>query len=239
MKKDYYVILGNKMKAIVIAISLIVLLLIYQYIPLIIFPFLRNSINSWNRLARVIYLFIMNIMFMAFLIYIYRKDLKKDFKDLKKNFFKILLTAIQYWIIGIVFMMISNMIISLFNNSGISENEKSIRELMGKAPLFMLFQVSIYAPLTEELIFRKSIRDAIKNKFVYVLMSGLIFGGMHVLNMDTVKLVDLLYIIPYGSLGFFFAALYNKTDNIYSSMLVHSIHNTITFILIIISKSVL
>ena len=239
MKKDYTLIIENKIKAILIAIGLIILLLFYQYIPLLFLSSLGFKFNKLNQLYKIIYLFIINIIFIIFLIYLYRKDLKNDFNNLKKKFFKILGISIIYWLIGLLFMYISNLIIAVFNNGGISSNEEAIRELIKRAPVYMLFQVGIYAPFTEEIIFRKSIRDAISNKYLYIVISGLIFGSMHVLNMGSVSLNDLLYIISYGSLGSVFAALYVKTDNIYSSMLVHAIHNTITFILLIIYMSVI
>jgi len=88
----------------------------------------------------------------------------------------------------------------------------------------------IYAPLTEELIFRKSIRDVIKNKWLYIIISGLIFGGLHVVSSID-SLIDLIYLIPYCSLGFVFASLYIKTNNIYSTIVAHSFHNTLALLL--------
>jgi len=47
-------------------------------------------------------------------------------------------------------------------------------------------------------------------------------------------LIDLVYIVPYGALGFAFALSYDKTKTIYSSIAMHMIHNTIAFILLIL-----
>ena len=87
-----------------------------------------------------------------------------------------------------------------------------------------------YTKLTEELIFRKSIRDISKNKWFYVITSGFVFGGLHVLSSIT-SVVDLLYLIPYCSLGFAFALLYTRTNNIFSSMTIHAFHNGLALIL--------
>ena len=62
------------------------------------------------------------------------------------------------------------------------------------------------------------------NKFIYVLLSGFIFGGLHAISSIT-TLLDLVYLIPYCSLGFIFAYLYTKTDNIFSTIIAHSFHN--------------
>ena len=108
----------------------------------------------------------------------------------------------------------------------------------------MIFSVSIYAPFTEELIFRHGIKDCFngssKSKFIrylYIFTSGFIFAGMHIFGQATGAL-DYLYIIPYMSLGVSFAALYSKTDNICSSISMHALHNTVTVILYFMSGGI-
>ena len=91
----------------------------------------------------------------------------------------------------------------------------------------MIFCTCIYAPVCEELAFRKSIRDVINNKYLYVLASGLIFGLLHVIGFISTPL-DLLYLIPYSSLGIVFALLYYRTNNIFSSITIHAMHNALS-----------
>ena len=52
---------------------------------------------------------------------------------------------------------------------------------------------------------------------------------------DKIPYRDFLYIIPYGALGAAFAYINVKTDNVYSSILVHFVHNSILTIFSIIS----
>ena len=102
----------------------------------------------------------------------------------------------------------------------------------------MIFDVSVYAPFVEELTFRKSIRDVINNKWCYVLASGLLFGLLHIIGyIDSVS--DLIYLIPYGSLGVCFALLYYKTNNIFSTIIVHSLHNSIAIFLYLVMGGVI
>ena len=127
-------------------------------------------------------------------------------------------------------MVISNGIISVITNGSLAGNEESVRELIDKFPIYMAFQVMLYAPITEEMIFRKAIKKSIDNKWLYILISGFIFGGLHVIgNVETS--LDWLYLIPYCSLGFIFAMLYNRTNNIFSTITAHSFHNTLALIL--------
>ena len=93
----------------------------------------------------------------------------------------------------------------------------------------MLYQTVFYAPLSEELIFRRSFKDVFKNKYIYVLISGLVFGGMHVISSAS-SMSDFLYIIPYSALGIAFALLYYDTDNIFTTISMHSLHNLLSII---------
>jgi membrane protease YdiL (CAAX protease family) len=74
--------------------------------------------------------------------------------------------------------------------------------------------------------------DSIKNspKWVFIITSGIVFGLLHVITSFD-YLYDLLYIIPYSSLGIAFALIYYRTNNVFSSIFVHALHNTILVIL--------
>ncbi len=134
-------------------------------------------------------------------------------------------------------MYLSNSIILSFTNA-IAQNEAAVRESVKVLPLYMAFQTMIYAPITEEIIFRKSIKDIINNKYLYATISGLFFGAMHIL-LSMNKPIELLFIIPYGIVGFMFALTYYETDNIFSTITTHSIHNGFTLLLYFISESLI
>lgn len=217
------------------SIGLILLMLIYNVIPLIILSLFNINYSNLSTIGKTIYLFICDIIFMLFLFFIYKKEIIGNFKSFfNKKIKQNIDLSIKYWLVGLLVMIVSNIIISTLNG-GIAGNEESVRELINKMPLYMIFQVVIYAPFTEEIIFRRSIKDTTDNKYIYILASGLIFGGMHVLSNIT-TLFDLLYLIPYGALGIAFASLYNKTNNIFSSITMHSLHNTLTLILYFMGK---
>lgn len=217
--------------------GLILLLLVYQYIPLFILMLFGINYNSFNSTPKIIYLFITSLLFMFFLYYIYRDELKDNYKTFIKKPDSFIKTAFKYWLVGLGIMIISNFIINIINGGGIAANEKAVRELLDKYPIYMFFQIAFYAPFTEEIIFRKSIKDVFTNSYLYILMSGLIFGGLHVINGIGSDISNLLYIISYGALGATFAALYNKTNNIFSTIFIHSFHNVLTFLLLLVFGS--
>lgn len=193
------------------------------------------DIKNFSDYGIILYSFICNIAFLIIIVISYYKTLKKDFKPFFNNFLNNFEEAFKYYIIGLGIMIVSNLIISLGLNGGVGENEETVRSFIDVAPFLMFLEVSIYAPIAEELLFRKSIREVVNNKWLYIFISGFIFGALHVTSITS--LFDLLYLIPYCSLGFAFAFIYAKTDNIYSTISIHAMHNTITILLYFLGAS--
>ena len=100
----------------------------------------------------------------------------------------------------------------------------------------MTISTVIYAPFVEELLFRKCIRKIIKGndkytKIIYILISSIIFGLLHVITLDA-SFNDILMGIPYMVVGLSLGYIYIKTDdNLFGTMQFHLMHNTILLIL--------
>lgn len=206
---------------------LLLLLLTFKSIFISFFP------SNLNNILKVIIFLISDLIVIGILLIVYRKTLIKDFKSYFKDFLNNFEQSFKYYIIGLAIMIISNLIIVVLINNQIASNEESVRSLIDIVPLYMIFSVSIYAPITEELIFRKGIREIFNNKYLYIISSGIIFASMH-LASENLSLNTLLYIIPYSSLGITFAYTYYKTNNIFSTIMLHSFHNTMAIILYLI-----
>ena len=168
------------------------------------------------------------------LILLYKKTLVDDFKDFKTNISNYLEIGIKYWLIGLFIMMISNIIISTFFKLDAASNEQSVRYLLKTSPIIAFFLTSINAPIIEELIFRKAFFDIFKKKWAFILTSGIVFGSLHVL-LSLHSPLELLYIIPYCSLGISFSYMYFETKNIYVPITIHAFHNAVLSIISIIS----
>ena len=223
----------NKITPVIVFILLLLGMAVFPYIPLIIF---RIDIDNFSNGMKILYEFICDIGFMITIYTLYHKRINEDFKKYFKHFKKNFEISFKYYFMGYIFMFISNVLISSIVPNATAGNEDIVRNMINMYPLYMLFSVSIYAPFIEELIFRKSIKDAVLfkdnkiMKYIYIIISGLIFAGLHVLGVSN-NMIDYLYIIPYLSLGITFALLYYKTDNIFSSIMMHSLHNTVAIIL--------
>jgi membrane protease YdiL (CAAX protease family) len=205
----------------------------FQLIPIYLFhishstPSINVLLSAFSSCILVIILFL-----------IYRKDLKKEWKIFKEAPGEIMNTTFGYWFIGMIIMLISNtIIISLTGSSG-AQNEKLVQSMIKSLPVIMLINAGLFAPFNEELVFRKSLHKIFKNKWLYITLSGAIFGFLHVVGTYSTP-TDLLYIIPYGALGFMFALSYHETKTIFSTIFMHAIHNTVLIGLSILINFVL
>lgn len=148
--------------------------------------------------------------------------LKEKWFDFTKNFKKYMKISLKNWFAGFIIMIISNIIISYFVHN-VGQNEQSVQELIKKLPIVALILTTICAPIVEEMIFRKYLQNCVNKKWLYMILSGCIFGIIHT-SIET-NILELLLIIPYGALGFMFAKTVSETDNIYPTIMVHMLHN--------------
>lgn len=205
------------------AMALYFLLPYLEGVPFIIMGVDTTTLPIW---VKVFYLTMYSVLTASLIMIIYNKKLSKDFKDMKKNSIKYFNKYIKYWLIGLFIMMVSNLFINLIVTNDIPSNEQVIRETFNISPLYIFFSAVIYAPIVEELIFRQSIKNIFHNKWLFIIISGLLFGSMHVFG-DFKNITDLLYIIPYSTPGIIFAYMLEDSDNICVPMSFHFIHNGI------------
>lgn len=217
-------------------IKLIIIFILYyfsrflQYIPILLFSINPKDLSGNERILLSLF---SSLCLLVLLLIIYRKDLKKDAQNLKKQFSKIFDSSLKYYLLGIFGMIASNLIITLLLKGNGATNEKIVQNMISASPYLMLINAGIIGPIIEELVFRKPYKDAFKTKWLFILTSGIIFGAMHVITSAT-TLVEYLYMIPYACLGLSFAYMDQKEDNIFPSIMMHILHNTILIILSIL-----
>lgn len=180
-----------------------------------------------------------DITFGAMLIIFYRKTIAKDFKEFIHKFGEISDIAIKYWVIGLAIMATSNILIAKFTSLEMATNQESVNNIITSSPILALIITTFCAPFIEELVFRKSFKDAVPSKWPFILTSGIVFGAIHVISTLSTSLLGLLYLIPYCSLGICFGIIYYKTDNIFSTIFIHMIHNGALVLLYILSKGLI
>ncbi|MBR5370452.1 MAG: CPBP family intramembrane metalloprotease [Bacilli bacterium] len=222
--------LNNKIKYIIkgIIVFFIFYLSVYlQYIPIKLFNI--NSTNITYEIRILLSTFSSISTFIIFFI-IYRKDIKKYFKDFIKNKEEYMDIGIRCWIIGLLIMFASNIVLNMILKAGGANNEKAIQTMIKSLPLIMILDAGIIAPFNEEIVFRKTIKDVFNNKWIGIVISFILFGGAHIINSSN-TILDYLYIIPYGALGAAFAYSYYKTNNLFTSITLHMMHNIILILI--------
>ncbi len=197
-------------------------------VPILVGGILRNFTSNYYVLE-----ISSNVILILLLFSLYFKDLKREAKIYFSKFSENFSKSFKYYVVGIIAMIIFNLLISFIVKKGISNNENLVREMLFDNPIFTMLSIIIVAPLSEELIFRKSLQPIIKNKWIYATICGLLFGGAHLLTGEFV-LTDLLYLLPYGSLGFAFALMDYESKSTWSSIIIHALHNGATGVLLLI-----
>lgn len=201
--------------------------LTYTY-PTEIMKFLGINIYSMPLTYKSILLAVYEACILIIVVYAYKNELKQSIKKFNLNHY------IKYWYLLLILMLISNNIVTIFTTNEVATNQEIIIDTLKRAPIYILVTTIFIAPFLEEMIFRFCIKKIIpKPSIIYILVSGVLFGSMHVI-LTLEHLSDLLFIIPYSIPGIIFAYLYDKTDNILIPMSIHFIHNGVLMLLQII-----
>ena len=212
--------------------ALLWILLLCFYIAInIIFGSVIESLNIKNEyLLNGIYI-LSEIIITSFLIYLYRNDFKGKYKELKADGGnKKVISSIKIWLIGLFFMVVFNIILS-YVIGDMATNEINNRNILNDMSFYAITTMIILTPICEEIIFRLSPFKMFNNKYIYVVFSGLMFGFAHVLLSSGVQV---LYILPYASLGLAFSYIYKKEENILCTILTHSLHNLMCILIIVL-----
>lgn len=213
------------------------LLCLACFIGLFIFSGLFNRILKpfiGNEIIRNV---LSDVLFCATLFMFYYRDLKYEFKLYFSKFGSNFVDSLKYYFAGFGGMVFFNIIIIILLGQT-SANETGVRELLFSKPFTTMISISLIAPFSEELIFRKSLQPLIKNKWIYAIICGLLFGLAHLLvnfMSGSFVLTDLIYVLPYACLGGSFALMDRENNTVFSSIVIHAMHNTLTALLLLAS----
>ena len=173
------------------------------------------------------------IFMFTMLIFVFRKDLKRDFSYFKKYFREYSSVVLRLYGISLLVLAILTISIRLYTGLDSATNQIALNSLFSKTPILVIVLAVIYAPIAEELMFRGVFRKFLNNKWIFILTSGILFGLAHVID-DFKDTKELLFILVYSSLGCFLSSAYYKTNNIFANILFHFIQNSLAVIGMII-----
>lgn len=215
----------KKIKDIILYVALIVTnILILPIIAAVI----TNNFLGENDYYLMISVLISSVILTIFLFIINKKTIISHFKKMN---FKIILNIFTNWLIMLIVITVFSVMLSSLT-SDIPKNEEIIRQFIFKNPLITFINVAIFAPFIEEIIYRLYPRKFLNNRIIFIIISSLVFGFIHVPNFFT-SIEAFAHLLQYSLIGGFIANMYYKNNNIVSSMIFHSLHNTMAFLLVL------
>ena len=114
-----------------------------------------------------------------------------------------------------------------------SVNQQMATDLTLAQPLFSFFAVVIFAPLTEELIFRGMLarylfpkQDNSKQTLIFLLVTSVLFALIHFPG-------DVQQFLVYASLGFSLGLAYISRKGLVYSISLHALNNLVGFLMIL------
>lgn len=122
--------------------------------------------------------FIVHLLFLGIIVFIFKDELLENLKEFKTNTGTKITKILLYFLVFIGIMLISNAILSLVGvDTSQTSSSKMISNVFNNVPfgtLFACFLTIIFYPVVEELMFRKSLRPAIENGVLFVMITSLL-----------------------------------------------------------------
>lgn len=202
--------------------TFICLFIIEAFLMGIIATFIKNQIiiNS------LVYIFI------TLFIFIFNKNkLIKEFKNIKKDIKNNYKNILLVFIICLILEFILNSILIKLLGTNPNNNNYIVDTYKNSNIFFIILDLFILGPIAEELLYLYPFNNVNNKKLAFILYS-LIFALAHVVVSN--NLIELLFFFPYIFMSIGFNYAYYKTNNIYVSIMLHSINNIISYMLLFI-----
>lgn len=173
-----------------------------------------NAVGITND---VITNFIADILFMLFVIFMYRHNLAEDIKKFKKYSVKKVIGTIIMWVFlifvfNILCGVITDFIAPGFSTSG-DENTAAVYNLYNISTWYTIFKTMIFGTLAEEILYRESIRDNVKNNILFVIISSVVYTFLNIIFAGITEGFVLASILLYLLPAIFLSIAYIRNDN--------------------------
>lgn len=181
--------------------------------------------------------FIGDIIFAVIIIYIYRKNLKSDFKRLKKESLKKTLWTIFKWVIIIfMFVIFCGFITDLIIPEHVNDaNTSAVYDLYSVSTWYTIFKTMIFGTLVEEILYRESVRDCIKNNFMFIIVSSVIYTFLNTVFVGFTEGFVLSSMLIYFLPAIFWSIAYlRNNDNILLLSLIKFTYNLIPLTILLL-----
>ncbi len=203
-------------------------LLLTLFVLIIYFIFLLKFSNTNLTFINFLTYFI----FLIIILFIYSKDLKKYFYELKKDKKKFKTLLLYFVIFFLISTVLRSIILNIIEqntniNFNVDISNKTIYSLFKIFPsgtLFVIFFTCIFTPVVEELVFRKSIRDVIDNNILFIIVSSILSWYFQV-SLLSPNISEFVLAISTLLNSIFASYIFVKKDNILYSILPRMMYN--------------
>lgn len=238
LKKEFDAQLSKKQ--IIFAIIVLIPGFLYIFPEITKFILLTSLKNGWigPKYVNLILNLTVDVICLSLIFIIYHDFIKKSFIQLKlnwKNYLRFNLTfgLLIYFLMNLcVGIIISALLGGKDVNPG---NQDTVEALLQLHPLFMILSSTIVAPFIEEFIFRGCVFTPLykNHKILAFVISASVFGFMHTLPyMSSNFYREAVLSLSYISSGLYFCLIYAKHKNIFSSVMMHGIVNSIAVVML-------
>lgn len=181
--------------------------------------------------------FLADLIFLICIIFVYRDNLKKDFENLKKDYkiSSIIKTVIIWVVIIFVFNILMGAITEIiYPNMERDDNTNAIFSLLDVSTFYTIFKTMIFAVVAEELLYRESISDVVKNKYIFIIISSIIYTIMNFIFVGFESDIIVMDILSYFLPALLCSTAYVKNNNnIIILMLIKFFYNLIPLIILL------
>ena len=142
-------------------------------------------------------------------------------------------------IIWVVIIFVSTILMGaitemIYPNMAADDNTNAITSLLDASTFYTIFKTMIFAVVAEELLYRESISDVVKNKYLFVVISSIIYTIMNFIFVGFESNIIAMYVLIYFLPALLCSTAYVKNNNnIIILMLIKFFYNLIPLIILL------
>lgn len=214
-------------------IRTIILFVCYMFYSII----FNKIFNLFGVNNSVIPMIIADIVFFTTIITIYKEKLKTDFGRFKTEYStkNKIWTIIKWILIILAVNVLMGILTEIFYPelaTGVDQNTSAVAQLFDASFVYSLFKTLIFAPIAEELLFKESIRDVVKNDIAFILISSSIYTAMNFMYASgSIQYLDLLGYLLFSLI--LSLAYIKNNDNIIIVIFIKFLYNLLPTLMLI------
>lgn len=173
--------------------------------------------------------------------FLFKDRLIQQWNEIRKTKRKFFFGVLKGWLflilMTLVFKFVSEMLKQFLALDGQGLNQSNIQSTFQEQPLLIAVFACIIGPLVEELLFRQILLRNLRKSLPSWLSISLVGVAFALIHMHSLALSEWIGAVGYLGGGLAFSIIYVKEkENIYYSLVVHMLGNSLSLIILVISS---